>query len=87
MHFAYCFSGGVACFKRPGSDLQYFGMVAGVALELESQALLLLVAPADESGSNKGQQQPGVFLLAGNPGSLHLQDQKSTAVLGMCIPC
>lgn len=52
-------------------------MVAGVALEQEPQALLLLVSPADESAGKKGQQQSGVFLLAGNQGRLPFQDQMS----------
>ena len=64
-----CTLGGVASFQRPGSDLQYLGLVAGVALEQEPKALLLLVAPADESSGKKDQQQPCVFLLAGPPGT------------------
>lgn len=64
-----CTVGGVASFQRAGSDLQYLGLVAGVALEQEPEALLLLVAPADESSGKKDQQQPCVFLLAGPPGT------------------
>lgn len=65
-------AGGVACFERPESDLQYLGLVAASALEQEPQALLLLVATADEKAGQTGHEQAGVFLLAGPPGDLVL---------------
>ena len=61
-----CVAGGVACFQRPDADLQYLSLVAGAALKIEPETVLLLVSPTDVQNARKGQA--GVFLLAGPTG-------------------